>query len=85
MSLMADETQDFLEAVRGYVETDAPANAIGTIDPAYTSGRPRVLFDGETVLGGKTYPYLASYTPVASHRVLLAPVGTGFVVLGRIV
>jgi hypothetical protein len=80
-----DETADFLEDIRDYVEEDAPRHAIGTIDAAYTSGRPRVLFDGETVLGGKTYPYLASYTPVASHRVLLAPVGTGFVILGRIV
>ena len=79
-----DETADFLEDIRDYVEEEAPKHVIGTIDSAYSSGRPRVLFDGETVLGGKTYAYLASYTPVASHRVLLAPVGTGFVVLGRI-
>lgn len=80
-----DETADFLDSVRDYVEDDAPQYAMGTIDSAYASGRPRVLFDGETVLGGKLYPYLASYTPVASHRVLLAPAGSSYVILGRIV
>jgi hypothetical protein len=82
---VVDETQAFLEDIRGYVAEDAPRNTIGTIDTGYTTGRPRVLFDGETVLGGKTYPYLASYTPAASHRVLLAPAGSSYVILGRIV
>jgi hypothetical protein len=85
MSRMVDDTQDFLEDVRDYVAEDAAKHTIGTVDTGYSSGRPRVLFDGETVLGGKTYPYLASYTPVASHRVVLAPAGSTYVILGRIV
>ncbi|MBB6446451.1 hypothetical protein [Bacillus benzoevorans] len=41
----------------------------GTIDPVYSSGKPRVLFDGEETIGQKTYPYLKWYTPVAGDRV----------------
>jgi len=82
---MSNPGKTLLDDIALYVRQDPPRNRIGTIDSAYSSGRPRVLFDGETVLGAKTYPYLASYTPAASQRVLLAPVGRGFVILGRIV
>lgn len=57
----------------------------GTIPDTYTSGRPTVLFDGETTASSRTYTYLASYTPTAGDRVLFAKVGTGGVVLGKIV
>ncbi len=61
------------------------APRLGTIDPAYASGRPKIVFDGEVAASGKRYAYLASYTPVAGHRVLLIPVGTtSYVVLGRV-
>ncbi len=57
---------------------------LGTIDAAYSSGRPRVLFDGEASLTGitQTYPYVNSYTPVAGHRVLLLKSGSTWVILG---
>lgn len=58
---------------------------LGNIDPIYTSGRPKIVFDGETVTSAKHYPYLASYTPVADDRVLLLVVAKGFVILGKIV
>ena len=80
-----DDAREFLDDIREAVTEPPAVNRIGTVDSGYSSGRPRVLFDGETTMGQKTYAYLASYTPVASHRVLLAPVGTGFVVVGRIV
>lgn len=80
-----DDASEFLDSIREALDADVPVHRIGTIDSAYSSGRPRILFDGESVMGAKVYAYLASYTPVASHRVLLAPVGSGFVVLGRIV
>jgi hypothetical protein len=57
---------------------------LGTVDPGYASGRPKVTFDGETTLSVKTYPYLSSYTPIAGHRVLLAAMGSTWVVLGRV-
>lgn len=56
----------------------------GVVDPAYTTGLPMVTVTGDTALTGP-YPYLASYTPVASDPVMLAPQGAGYVVLGRLV
>jgi hypothetical protein len=41
------------------------------IDPDYVEGRPRLIFDGEDVVSGKQYPYLSSYSPQASERVML--------------
>jgi hypothetical protein len=40
-----------------------------TIDPTYTSGAPCLIFDGESAVTLKAYPYLGTYTPVAGHRV----------------
>lgn len=58
--------------------------AIGTIDPNYTSGRPRVKFDGETTISTKQYPYLSSYTPKAGDRVLMIRTRYGYLILGKI-
>lgn len=51
------------------------------VDPNYTSGRPRLIFDGETEVSGKAYPYLASYTPAANDRVMLVK----GVIVGKVV
>lgn len=51
------------------------------VDPNYTEGRPRLIFDGENVVSGKAYPYLASYTPAANDRVMVIK----GVVVGKIV
>ncbi|NNU91811.1 hypothetical protein ETC01_00490 [Geobacillus sp. NFOSA3] len=51
------------------------------VDPNYTSGRPRLIFDGETEVSGKAYPYLASYTPQPNDRVMVVK----GVVVGKIV
>lgn len=56
-----------------------------TIDPAHAAGRPRLIFDGETVAGDRQYPYLATYTPAAGDRVLVALVNNSGVVIGKIV
>lgn len=82
---MSMDAADLLGDIALYVKPKAPGNRTGTIDSGYTTGRPRVLFDGESTLGQKTYPYLASYTPAAGNRVLLVPVGRGYVIAGRIV
>lgn len=58
--------------------------ALGSISSTYVAGLPAVLFDGETADSARLWPYLASYTPVASDRVLMARVGHGFVILGKI-
>lgn len=57
---------------------------IGTISSTYSSGLPSVTVDGESTSTVKTYPYLSSYTPVASDRVLLALVSNSYVILGKI-
>ena len=75
--------EDFLEIVKSGAK-DVQFK-IGAIPGTYVSGRPTILFDGESAASTKTYPYLSSYTPTASDRVLLARVGNGWVVLGRII
>lgn len=58
---------------------------LGVIDPAYSSGRPRVIFDGDEVVSQKAYSYLSSYTPTANDRVILANIAGTHVILGKIV
>lgn len=57
---------------------------LGKIDPAYTTGRPKIVFDGETTASGKQYPYLSNYSPAANDRVILAAVSGSYVILGKI-
>lgn len=58
---------------------------MGSIPSNYVSGRPSIVFDGETTASIRTYPYLSSYTPAPDDRVLIAMVATGGVILGKIV
>ena len=58
---------------------------LATIPADYVSGRPHLIFDGEGTATVRTWPYLASYTPAATDRVLVAMAGKGGVVLGKIV
>ncbi|HHY95074.1 MAG TPA: hypothetical protein GX513_08710 [Firmicutes bacterium] len=74
--------EDFLEIVKR--SGGQPVFRLGTIPAGYVSGRPRVQFDGESAPSARTWPYLASYTPAAGDRVLVAVVGNGGVVLGKI-
>lgn len=62
-----------------------PIYKLGTIDSAYTSGRPKILFDGGNTVSNKTYPYLSSYTPVAGDRVLMLVTGSTLIILGKVV
>lgn len=59
---------------------------LGTVDPAYVSGDPKVKFDRDAELSGKTYKPLASYTPAANDRVVLMRCGkASWVILGKLV
>ncbi len=51
------------------------------VDPNYSSGQPSLIFDGETVVTVKKYPYLSSYAPSANDRVMLIK----NVIMGKIV
>ncbi len=58
----------------------------GTVDPAYSSGDPRVAINGAALSG--PYQHLAAYTPAANDAVIVLPVvlasGPTFVVLGKL-
>ncbi|MCQ6265603.1 hypothetical protein M1K46_07990 [Fictibacillus sp. WQ 8-8] len=57
---------------------------LGTIDPTYTNGNPRIIFDGETKPSTKQYTKLNSYQPKPKERVLLASMGRTYVVVGAL-
>lgn len=80
---MIRNAEEFLEITKG-----SPSKAsyrLGKIDPAYISGRPRIVFDGETVASEKQYPYIGSYTPAAGDRVLLERVSGSYIVIGKVI
>lgn len=54
-------------------QNEKPRNEIqfATVDSGYVSGRPRLVFDGESVATVKVYPHLSTYTPVAGDRVMV--------------
>lgn len=92
---MSDPTYEpraFLETVAGLnrnTQMNGSADKpylLATIDPAFTigSGNPKVTFDGETTMSGKTYAYISSYYPIPGDRVVLAPLGTSYVILGSV-
>lgn len=58
---------------------------LGTIPGSYVSGRPTIVFDGEGAAGTRAYPYLSGYAPAPGDRVLVAMVGGGGVILGKVV
>lgn len=86
------EARSFLENVAGYVEGGKPGPTasnerpvkLGTIDPYYTAGLARVLFDGETVMSLKGYSWDSAYDPTAGDRVYLVPVGQSFIIGGKV-
>lgn len=87
------DARDFLDSVAGYANQDVggPKSAadrpirLGTIEPFYTSGLARVLFDGESVISKKGYSWANTYgTPVAGDRVFLIPVGQSYIIGGTI-
>lgn len=77
------QVEDFLKITKG--PGKETVFRLGKIDPAYSSGRPKIIFDGETTASEKQYPRLASYTPVAGDRVLLAKVAGSYVILGKVI
>lgn len=52
---------------------DAKGNYVrfATIASGYISGRPTLIFDGESTATIKQYPYISSYTPTAGDRVMV--------------
>lgn len=86
------DSRDFLDAVAGYANspTNGPKSAserpvrLGTLDPNYTNGPARVVFDGDTVASEKGYSWVSSYSPVNGERVFLIPVGQSYIIGGKL-
>ncbi len=79
--LNADELVILLQQLN----KDEKAFSLGVIQSGYSSGRPKVKFDGDTSNSSKQYPYLSSYTPASNDRVILANIGGSHVILGKII
>lgn len=84
LTLLIDKAQNKNKKQDDYVLNNMDTTfKLGRIDPAYVSGRPRIIFEGESQASVKAYPYLSSYTPTAGDVVLLARVGNSYIVLGK--
>lgn len=88
---MSTSARNMLDSISGYVNStsgggssaDRPVR-LATIDPYYTVGNPRVIFDGEGSLSEKTYAFASDYSPTAGDRVYMLPVGNSFIVVNKI-
>lgn len=70
------------EFVQNFLNKQEKNNVrLATVDPDYVSGRPSLIFDGETTATVKKYAHLESYAPAANDRVLLVE----NVIIGKIV
>jgi hypothetical protein len=79
---MIPTTNEFLDML---VPEEKKQYRLGKIDSAYVSGQSKVIFDGESVASGKSYPRLGSYTPLANDRVLMLCISGSYVILGKII
>ena len=56
---------------------------IGTIDPNYAGGKPRIALPiNKGELSGKTFRGLKSYIPTAGEEVLVLEIGDTFLIVG---
>ncbi len=78
-------TREFVNLMEGMIDKKVSKPfSLGTIDPNYSSGTPRVLFDGENTVSTKRYSYLDSYKPAARDRVLLVNISGTHIIVGKI-
>lgn len=77
------QAEDFLKITQG--KEKETVFRLGKIDPLYSTGRPSIVFDGETTATTKQYPYLSPYAPTAGDRVLLARVAGSYVIIGKVI
>lgn len=86
---MTSDPLSFLDAVSGYTRAQSQSSAdrpvrLAVVDPAYAGhpALPKVTFEGETVMGARTYAY--SYPVAAGDRVAMLPIGTTYIIIGRV-
>lgn len=87
------DAERFLTNIAGYTQAIGEQQRrlrLATIDSEYTAEEyqqgigPRVVFDGEVEPTRKRWPVLGVYWPAPGDRVLMLPVGHGWVVAGPI-
>lgn len=92
---MGMQPLDFLQSIAGFTQSQTSQQSenkpfkLGTIDPEYVVSSfpgtlPKVTFDGEPAVSGKLYPVMSPYWPQPSDRVVLAPVGSTYLILGPV-
>jgi len=79
------DAYEFLEIVGAKEKSLVVDIKFGYIDENYTTGKPKVLFDGEDAVSTKAYPYLSSYTPVANDRIMCLQKGSVIVVVSKVI
>lgn len=76
---------EFVSLVQKLIDKNKTVSfVLGKIDPNYTSGNPKIVFDGETAPSSKRYTKLSSYQVQPNDRVILAKIGRTYVVLGSL-
>lgn len=81
---MPIDANDFLDTIAA-VSPSAPLAHKLAVVKAVSGGRATLQFEGETVTSTLFYPVIATYTPTANDRVLVAMAGFSGVILGKFV
>lgn len=65
---------------------------LAIVDSAYTTGLPKLQFEGEVdedgvtpVLSTKQYSHLSSYSPAANDRVVVVKIAATWIIIGKVV
>lgn len=82
---MALSSEEFINLLEKMIDkkTSKPFK-LGKVDPAYSTGLPKIVFDGETTASLKGYTHLSSYKPVANDRIIMAYISNTYVILGKV-
>ena len=57
---------------------------LASVVSLFSTGHPKIKFDGEESASEKKYSYLASYTPQSGDRVFLVRVSGTYIILGKV-
>lgn len=80
---MIPDAGAFLDAIKSSSEESAQVARLATVT-SVSSGRARVLFDGEPTGSNTAYAYATGTTFTTGNRVLLIPVGNTYVIVCRV-
>lgn len=89
--MTAEAARTFLETVQGFTadpKRDKPSQdkpiRIAVVQPDYSGGLVQVRFEGEDGIGQKGYASISSYNPQPNDRVVMVPIGTTYLIMGRV-